>query len=76
MPVRDRLDTSARAQAMNAVTAPALDIGTLLPRDLPDGRELLEEGRRVGDGLTVGVSLLCEQHGVRSEVAYRQKMLD
>ena len=61
---------------MNAVTAPALDIGTLLPRDLPDGRELLEEGRRVGDGLTVGVSLLCEQHGVRSEVAYRQKMLD
>ena len=47
----------------------------ILPRDLPDGRELLEAGRRIGDDVTMGVSLLCEQHGVRSEVAYKRKMV-
>ena len=48
----------------------------ILPRDLPDGRALLEEGRRIGDDVKMGVSLLCEQHGVRSEVAYKKKMIE
>ena len=47
----------------------------LLPRDLPDGRELLEQGRHIAANVRVGVSLLCEEHGVRSEVEYRKKML-
>jgi methylmalonyl-CoA mutase cobalamin-binding domain/chain len=46
----------------------------LIPRDLPDGRALLDDGARVGAGITVGLSLLCEQHGVRSELEYKQKM--
>jgi methylmalonyl-CoA mutase cobalamin-binding subunit len=48
---------------------------SLLPRDLPDGRALLEEGRRHGAGVTMGVSLLCAQHEVRTEVEYKRKML-
>ena len=56
--------------------SPTADTGTLLPRDLPDGGALVDEGRRIGEGVTVGLSLLCEQHAVRSEVAYREKMLE
>ena len=48
----------------------------LLPDNLPHGRALVEEGLRIGDDVTVGLSLLCEEHGVRSEVEYRQKMLE
>ncbi|MEM7122330.1 MAG: hypothetical protein AAF563_13685 [Pseudomonadota bacterium] len=47
-----------------------------LPRDCPDGLALLEEGRRIGDDVTVGRSLLCQDHGVRSEVAYKKKMVE
>ena len=36
-------------------------ISSLLPQDLPDGRELIEQGRKIGDDVTVGLSLLCEQ---------------
>ena len=46
----------------------------LIPRNLPDGRALLDDGARVGAEITVGLSLLCEQHGVRSELEYKQKM--
>jgi len=49
---------------------------SLLPQDLPDGRELVEQGRRIGADVTVGLSLLCEQHGVRSEVEYKKKMVE
>jgi methylmalonyl-CoA mutase cobalamin-binding subunit len=55
------------------MSAPATD--SLLPRDLPDGRALLEEGRRRGADVTMGVSLLCAEHGVRTEVEYKRKML-
>ena len=46
----------------------------ILPADLPDGRDLVAEGRRLGNELTMGVSLFCREHGVRSELAYRRKM--
>jgi hypothetical protein len=49
--------------------------GSLLPDDLPDGRSLLDEGRSRGRDVSMGVSLLCQEHGVRSEVAYKKKML-
>mgnify|MGYP001327628198 CR=1 FL=1 len=29
-------------------------LSDLLPRDMPDGRGLIEEGRRIGDDVTVG----------------------
>lgn len=50
------------------------DMRSYLPQDLPDGRALLAEGLRLGDDVKMGVSLLCEMHGVRSEVAYKKKM--
>ena len=49
---------------------------SLLPQDLPDGRALLDEGHRLGQDVKVGLSLLCEQHGVRSEVEYKRKMVE
>lgn len=52
------------------------DITTLLPRDMPDGRALLDEGRRLGESVHVGTSLLCQAHGVRSEVEYKKKMIE
>ena len=51
------------------------NLSALLPRDMPDGRALIEEGRRIGEDVKVGLSLLCEQHGVRSEVEYKKKMV-
>ena len=42
--------------------------------DLPDGRDAVAEGRRLGREVTMGVSLLCREHEVRSELAYRRKM--
>jgi methylmalonyl-CoA mutase cobalamin-binding domain/chain len=49
---------------------------TLLPRDLPDGRELLARGHDLAAGVRMGVSLLCEQHGVRTELAYKRRMTE
>lgn len=46
----------------------------IIPERLPDGRALAEEGRLAGECVTPGLSLLCETHGVRSEVEYRRKM--
>lgn len=46
-----------------------------LPAALPDGRALVEAGRSLGESVGVGRSLLCEAHGVRSEVEYRRKMM-
>lgn len=46
-----------------------------LPQDCPDGRALLAEGRALARDVTMGVSLLCEQHGVTSEVQYKKKMV-
>jgi methylmalonyl-CoA mutase cobalamin-binding subunit len=50
------------------------ELAPLIPRDLPDGRALLDEGARIGSETTVGLSLLCEQQSVRSELEYKQKM--
>jgi methylmalonyl-CoA mutase cobalamin-binding subunit len=46
----------------------------LIPDDLPHGSDIVERGRRIGNETTVGVSLLCQAHGVRSEVEYKKKM--
>ena len=51
-------------------------LSSLLPRDMPNGRELLDQGRRIGDDVKVGLSLQCQQHGVRSEVEYKKKMIE
>ena len=47
---------------------------SLLPPDLPSAQGLLDEGRRVGESVTCGVSLLCQEHGVRNEIEYKRKM--
>ncbi len=48
----------------------------LLPRDLPSGRELLAEGRKIAAGFDVGLSLICREYGGRSEAEYKKKMTD
>jgi len=52
------------------------NLASYLPQDCPDGRALLEEGRTIARDVTMGVSLLCEQHGVTSEVQYKKKMVE
>lgn len=52
------------------------NLASYLPQDCPDGRALLEEGRAIARDVTMGVSLLCEQHGVTSEVQYKKKMIE
>ena len=47
----------------------------LLPPDLPDGRQLVDQGLTLGRSLTLGRTLLCETHEVASEVDYKRTML-
>ena len=47
---------------------------TLLPRDLPDGRALLHQGRILADSVRMGRSRLCVEHGVASELQYKKVM--
>jgi methylmalonyl-CoA mutase cobalamin-binding subunit len=49
-------------------------VTVLLPRDLPDGRELIAEGRALAAEIDCGRSLLCEAFGVRSEPEYKRLM--
>lgn len=50
-----------------------VDLSELLPPDLPDGREAVEEGRGLASGLERARSLYCEEKGVGSEREWREK---
>ncbi len=49
-------------------------VDELLPRDLPSGRELLDEGRKIAATFDVGRSLICREFGGTSEAEYKKKM--
>jgi methylmalonyl-CoA mutase cobalamin-binding domain/chain len=55
------------------VTELDVDLSALLPADLPDGREAVEEGKAMAKGLERGRSLYCEEKGVGSEREWREK---
>jgi methylmalonyl-CoA mutase cobalamin-binding domain/chain len=50
-----------------------VDLTELLPADLPDGREAVEEGRAMAPGIERARSLFCEEKGVASEREWRQR---
>lgn len=50
-----------------------IDLTSLLPADLPDGREVVAEGRALAAGLERGRSLFCEANGVGSEREWRER---
>ena len=50
-----------------------VDLSALLPADLPDGREAVEEGRAMAAGIERGRSLFCEEKGVGSEREWREQ---
>jgi methylmalonyl-CoA mutase cobalamin-binding domain/chain len=50
-----------------------VDLSALLPADLPDGREAVEEGKAMAKGLERGRSSFCEEKGVGSEREWREK---
>ena len=52
--------------------ARAVDIADLIPEDLPDGREVVAEGRALGETVEMGLSLYCEEKGVVSERGWRE----
>jgi methylmalonyl-CoA mutase cobalamin-binding domain/chain len=59
--------------AEGAVASPEVDLTALLPADLPDGREAVEEGRAMAAGLERARSLFCEEKGVGSEREWRER---
>lgn len=48
-----------------------VDLSALLPEDLPDGREAVEEGRKLARTIEREPSLYLEEKGFGSELAYR-----
>lgn len=50
-----------------------VDLSALLPPDLPDGNEAVEEGRAMAAGVERSRSLYCEDRGVGSEREWREK---
>jgi methylmalonyl-CoA mutase cobalamin-binding domain/chain len=50
-----------------------VDLTALLPADLPDGREAVEEGRAMAAGIERARSAYCEEKGVGSEREWREK---
>lgn len=50
-----------------------VDLSALLPPDLPDGREAVEEGRAMASEVERRRSLFCEEKGVASEREWRER---
>jgi methylmalonyl-CoA mutase cobalamin-binding domain/chain len=50
-----------------------VDLTALLPADLPDGREAVEEGKRLAAEVERRPSLFCEEKGVASEREWRER---
>jgi methylmalonyl-CoA mutase cobalamin-binding domain/chain len=50
-----------------------VDLTALLPADLPDGREAVEEGKAMARGIERARSAYCEEKGVGSEREWREK---
>ena len=50
-----------------------VDLTALLPADLPDGREAVEEGKAMAQGIERARSLYCEEKGVGSEREWRER---
>jgi methylmalonyl-CoA mutase cobalamin-binding domain/chain len=55
------------------VTEIDVDLSALVPADLPDGREAVEEGKVLGKGIERARSAYCEEKGVGSEREWREK---
>ena len=50
-----------------------VDLTALLPADMPDGREAVEEGRALAGEVERGRSQFCEENGVGSEREWRER---
>ncbi len=51
----------------------AVDLGSLIPSDLPDGREAVAEGLALGPTIERATSLYCQEKGVGSEREWRER---
>ena len=51
-----------------------LSLSDLLPREIPNGKQLVDNGREIGAATTMGISAFCRAHGVTSELEYKLKM--
>src|SRR5262245_57370913 len=57
----------------NALNDISIDLGQLVPADLPHGREAVEAGRELARGVERVRSLYCEDKGVGSEREWRER---
>ncbi len=51
-----------------------LSLSDLLPCEIPNGKQLVDNGREIGAATTMGISAFCRAHGVTSELEYKLKM--
>ncbi|MFL5873902.1 MAG: cobalamin B12-binding domain-containing protein [Solirubrobacterales bacterium] len=58
---------------MSSRTEIDVDLGALLPSNLPDGRDLVEEGKAMAQGIERARSAYCEDKGVGSEREWRER---
>ena len=48
-----------------------VDLSSLIPDDLPDGRDAVRDGRAIGEKIERAPSMYLEEKGFRSELEYR-----
>ena len=48
-----------------------VDLSSLIPEGLPDGRDAVQEGKAIGQKLERAPSMYLEEKGFRSELDYR-----
>ena len=53
-----------------------IDLGQLIPADLPDGRDAVRAGRELAKSVERSRSLYCEEKGVGSEREWRERARD
>ena len=51
----------------------SISLAGLVPRDMPDGRDAVAEGRKIGEKLQADPSLYLEERGVSSEREWRER---
>jgi hypothetical protein len=47
-----------------------------LPENLPNGLSIIEQGKRVSPDITIGTTLFFTENNVRSEIDFKQKMIN
>ena len=45
-------------------------------KELPDMQTIVSDAKKIASGITIGETLFMKEHGVKSEVEYKKKMME